>query len=370
MIKADIDKLSEARLQYRLALQCSLIEESLRAYGWHVHISDGYVGPEWIHYDTPVQAAGLPLIALESALTQRLNCVTRIKPQGEKLAVLVRRPRPPVDLLDLMQSYRRLISQRAGILGLAENGRLVQIDFNQEAHVLVAGNSASGKSSLLRTMATSIATTSTPEQVRLLLIQGSPAGGLAPLSYLPSAYLLQPVITNTSDAARSLCELATRVESLPDSRARTRIIVFIDRVEELLATGQLTTLVPLARLLMIGGSISIVLSTERPESDLIRYIGSHLSTRIVGQVANHFQASAATGLADSRAEQLPDRGAFLLIREKRVTYFQAAHADRYDLNFLMMLLRQDNPSSVYKSRPRLLTASQSAKYTTRSATVD
>jgi len=364
MIKVDTDTLSEARLQHRVALQCSLIEELLRAYGRYVHIADGHVGADWIRYDLPTRAAGLPLTALESAIGQRLNCSTRIKQQGERLAVLVRRPRPPVDLLDLIQSYYQLASERAAILGLAENGRLVQLDFNQEGHVLVAGNSASGKSSLLRTLATSLVAASTPEQIRLLVIQGSSADGLAPLNYLPAAYLMGPVITAAGVAVRSLNELATEVESAPDRAAGARIVVLIHRVEELLAAGQLAALAPLTRLLAAKGSVSIVMSTSRPDNDLFSYTGSHLSTRLVGQVANQFQAGAATGIVDSRAEHLPDQGAFLLVREKRVTYFQAAHADQYDLSFLMLLLRQVNPSSWHKSRPRQLTSTYPATYAT------
>lgn len=364
MINVDTNKLSQARLQHRLALQCSRIEESFRAYGRQVHIGNGYVGADWIRYDTSVKPAGVPLRALESALTQRLHCATRIKPQGNTLAVLVRRPRPPVDLLDLMQSYRQLASGRAAMLGLAENGRLVQLDFNQEGHLLVAGNSASGKSSLLRTLAASLAAASTPEQVRLLIIQGSPAGELAPLNYLPSAYLAQPVVTAADAAAQLLGELAAKAESLPATAAGPRIVVFIDRVEELLRVGQLPVLAPLARLLATRGAVSVVLSTGQPDNDFLSYIGSHISTRLVGQVANQFQANAATGIVDSRAEQLPGQGAFLLVREKRLTYFQAAHADHYDLSFLMMLLRQEHPSSVHKSRPRLLTAPLAAINTT------
>ncbi|HEX6387242.1 MAG TPA: hypothetical protein VF177_21460, partial [Anaerolineae bacterium] len=117
-------------------------------------------------------------------------------------------------------------------------------------------------------------------------------------------------------------------------------------------------------LLATEGRVSLVLSTARPESDLFDYVGANISTRLVGQVANQLQARAATGVADSRAEQLPDHGAFLLVREKRLTYFQAAHADQYDLSFLMLLLRQENPSSWHKSRPRQLTATHPATYAT------
>jgi len=362
MTRIDTSNWSEVRLQHRLALQCSLIEESLRAYGRSVHIAGGHVGANWIRYDTPTRAAGLPLVALESAIRRRLNCSTRIKQQGNRVAVLVRRSRPPVDLLDLMQSYRQLVSSQSGILGLAENGRLVQLDFSQDGHVLVAGNSVSGKSSLLRTVATSLVAASTPQQVRLLIIQGSSAEGLAPLNYLPSAYLLEPVITQTSDAVRAFNELAAGVESAPDTAEGTRIVLLIDSVDELLTAGQLAALAPLTRLLAAKGSVSMVLSTAQPDNDLFSYIGSHLNTRVVGQVSSQFQASAATGIVDSRAEQLPDQGAFLLVREKRMTYFQAAHADQYDLSFLMLLLRQENPSSWHKSRPRQLTSTYPTPY--------
>ncbi|HEX6386185.1 MAG TPA: FtsK/SpoIIIE domain-containing protein [Anaerolineae bacterium] len=364
MTRIDTSNWSEARLQHRLALQCSLIEESFRAYSRHVHIADGYVGADWIRYDMLTRAAGLPLTALETALTQRLNCTSRIRQQGDRLVVLVRRPRPPVDLLDLLQSYRQLTSDRASILGLAENGRLVQLDFNQEGHVLVAGNSASGKTSLLRTLATSLVAASTPEQVRLMVIQGAAADGLAPLNYLPAAYLARPVITSAGEAARSLDELAAKVTSVPADAAGPRLIILIDGVEELLAAGQLAVLTPLTRLLAAKGPVSLVLSTARPESDLFNYVGANISTRLVGQVANQLQARTATGVADSRAEQLPDHGAFLLVREKRLTYFQAAHADQYDLSFLMLRLRQNGSSPSHKSRPWQLPSSQPAPFIT------
>jgi hypothetical protein len=99
---------------------------------------------------------------------------------------------------------------------------------------------------------------------------------------------------------------------------------------------------PLVRLLGTNGSISLLVSTQQPQNELLRYCGDRWGTRLVGQVADSHQAEAAAGIMQSQAEKLLGQGAFLLLRrgDNRPHYFQAAFADRYDLSFLARQKRE------------------------------
>jgi DNA segregation ATPase FtsK/SpoIIIE, S-DNA-T family len=85
-------------------------------------------------------------------------------------------PAPPVRLLPTDLPYADLVTAAASSgltlpLGVAEADLgPVSADFATDPHLLVFGDSGSGKSSLLRSLATSIARQCTPEQARIILV--------------------------------------------------------------------------------------------------------------------------------------------------------------------------------------------------------
>jgi hypothetical protein len=211
---------------------------------------------------------------------------------------------------------------------------------NRAGHVLIAGGVKSGKTALLQTIAVSLALANSPERLQFLAIQPDEKGGLRLLDSLPGGFLPRPVITSAVTAVPALQMLANHLENRPipangQSVRGPHLVVLLEQVERLLTAG-FSLMEPLVRLLGTNGPISLLVSTQQPQNDLLGYCGDRWGTRLIGRVADVRQAEAAAGVPLSQAELLLGDGAFLLLRrgDSKPHYFQAAFADRYDLSFL------------------------------------
>lgn len=348
MIETESVGLAQARLRHHLEMQSMIIEETVSRYSrLPLRVSGGNVRANRIWYELPLNTDPLPTRAIEYDLQEKLGVMAQVSLREGRLQVAVERPSPPVDLLTLMQQYKiPATGALTAVLGLDSVGTPVQLDLNRAGHVLIAGGVKSGKTALLQTIAVSLALATSPERLQFLAIQPDEKGGLGLLNSLPGGFLPRPVITSPVTAVPALQTLANHLENRPvpasgQSVRGPHLVVLLEQVERLLTAG-FNLLEPLVRLLGTNGPISLLVSTQQPENELLRYCGGRWGTRLVGQVADAHQAEAAAGIPSSRAEQLLGDGAFLLLRrgESRPHYFQAAFADRYDLSFLA---RQERP---------------------------
>ena len=357
MLETEPLGLAQARLRHHLEMQSLIIEETVNAYSrWPLHVSGGDVRANRIWYELPLETIPLPTKAIESDLQEKLGVMTQVIQDEGWLRVTVERPSPPVDLLTLMQQYKIPASGAlTAVLGLDSLGIPVQLDLTRAGHVLIVGGAASGKTALLQTIAVSLALANPPERLQFLAIQPDEKGGLKLLDSLPGGFLPRPVITSPVTAVPALQTLANHLENRPvptngQSVRGPHLVVLLEQVERLLAAG-FSLLEPLVRLLGTGGRISLLVSTQQPENELLRYCSDRWGTRLVGQVPDARQAEAAAGQPFSRAEQLLGDGAFLLLRQRRSRphYFQAAFADRYDLSFLARQKNRLTPSQLANS---------------------
>jgi hypothetical protein len=353
MLETESLGLAQARLRHHLEMQSMIIEETVSRYSrLPLRVSGGNVRANRIWYELPLETP-LPTRAIEYDLQEKLGVAAQVSLKAGRLHVAVERPSPPVDLLTLMQQYKiPATGALTAVLGLDSVGMPVQLDLTRAGHVLIAGGADSGKTALLQTIAVSLALANPPERLQFLAIQPDEKGGLGLLNSLPGGFLPRPVITSAVTAVPALQTLANHLENRPvlangQSARGPHLVVLLEQVERLLAAG-FSLLEPLVRLLGTCGQISLLVSTQQPENELLGYCGDRWGTRLVGQVADAHQAEAATGMPSSRAEQLLGDGAFLLLRRgessdgrrPRPHYFQAAFADRYDLSFLA---RQEGP---------------------------
>ncbi len=358
MLETETLGLAQARLRHHLEMQSMIIEETVSRYSrLPLRVLGGNVRANRIWYELPLDADPLPARAIEYDLQEKLGVAAQVSLKAGRLHVAVERPSPPVDLLTLMQQYKiPATGALTAVLGLDSVGMPVQLDLTRAGHVLIAGGADSGKTALLQTIAVSLALANPPERLQFLAIQPDEKGGLGLLNSLPGGFLPRPVITSAVTAVPALQTLANRalyqhLENRPvlangQSVRGPHLVVLLEQVERLLAAG-FSLMEPLVRLLGTNGQISLLVSTQQPQNELLRYCGDRWGTRLVGRVADAHQAEAATGMLLSRAEQLLGDGAFLLLRRGESSdgrrpqphYFQVAFADRYDLSFLA---RQEN----------------------------
>lgn len=238
-------------------------------------------------------------------------------------------------------------------LGRDVAGSAVFVDIEKMPHLLVAGTTGSGKSVCLNGMLVSLLLNTTPEQVRIILIDPK----MLELSvYEDIPHLLTPVVTDMQEAAHSLnwCiaemerryqlmaslnvrnisglnskidEAAARGENIPDPLRP------FDMLDETMALSKLPLIVVIvdefADMMMIVGKkveqliarlaqkaraagIHLILATQRPSVDVITgLIKANIPARISFQVSS--QIDSRTILDQGGAEQLLGHGDMLYL---------------------------------------------------------
>jgi len=174
-------------------------------------------------------------------------------------------------------------------LGKDIAGNAVWTDLAKMPHVLVAGTTGSGKSGCINTMLSSILLRSSPNQVRMVLVDPK---RVELNHYEDIPHLLTPVVTNPRMAANVLSNLISEMESRYElmGRSRARNIIEMNRIRAAANEPQLpyilTVIDELADLMMVAPSevedsiirlaqksravgIHLVLATQRPSVDII-----------------------------------------------------------------------------------------------------
>lgn len=346
----------QERLQHQLEVQSQQIERVLSQHQLPARIAGGTVQPRTIRFDfgTPLAQGWERLRGLTQELKNVLKVPdVRVSREDGQLRLHVTRPeKPPVTLLDLLPMLPDLPPLTA-TLGLAEDGRPVLLDFANPdvTHVLLAGGADAGKTTLLRTLAMSLAIKNRQSQLQMLLIDPETADShrsytiLEPLVYLP--HMLTGISYLLEEAVEILNFLQNEMDYRRQQQAGTpTILLLIDKADHLLAVGGEPISTPLTALLQhgAGAGIHLVLSTRQPETAVLNnLLRANLPVRLVGQVDDEPAANAAAGMLDTRAEYLLGQGDFLAFVGGETTHFQAAYIGDYDLHMCLDDLHRNRP---------------------------
>lgn len=221
-------------------------------------------------------------------------------------------------------------------MGVDILGNPVKFNLAKAPHMLVAGQTGSGKSVFLNSMICNLLMNNNPSELELVLID--------PKGTEMQAYAVLPnveVINSVQDAVKKLASLVDVMEerykmftnatvkygrpvrTLDDymetvedyfhgTRTRKRIVVVIDEVADLMACdrqGMETSIARIAAKARAAG-IHLVLATQRPSRDVITgTIKANLPTRIAFRLPS--QVDSKTILDEIGAESLLGRGDML-----------------------------------------------------------
>lgn len=346
----------EARLQHQLQVQSEQIERVLSQHQLSAQIAGGTVRPRLISFDLNASLAQgwERLSRLTHELKSALNVPeVRLSREDGQLKLHITRPEaPPVALLDLLPMMPDLPPVTA-VLGLDEVGRPVLLDFDNPdiTHVLISGEQDAGKTTLLRSLAVSLAVKNKQSRLQLLVIDPETADSrrsytvLEPLSFLP--HMLAGISYRLDEAIEVLSFLHGEMEYRRQQRAKLpTIVLLVDKIVHLLEVGGESVAQPLQALLRYGAEAGIhcVLSTRRPDTAVItNQLRANLPVRLVGQMPDEETARTATGLLDSQAEYLLGQGDFLAVVGGEINHFQAAYIGDYDLHMCLDELHRNRP---------------------------
>src|SRR5207302_1508551 len=225
-------------------------------------------------------------------------------------------------------------------MGKDINGRIVVADLAGMPHVLIAGSTGSGKSVAINAMIMSILFKSTPEQVRMILVEPRRVE-LGMYEGVP--HLVTPIITEAKLAANALRnavrEMERRLKLLAANHVRNidqfnklfehgseylfedvnqeplpYIIIIIDELADLMMLDRANVEESITRLAQMARAVGIhlVLATQRPSVDVITgLIKANVPTRMSFRLAT--KVDSRTIIDSNGAESLLGRGDMLYL---------------------------------------------------------
>lgn len=360
--------MQEKRLQYQLEIQSRKIESVLTKHDVSARVAGGFVQPRWIRFDLAghVGSSLERLRQMKQELLAALGAADgELSPHADGWQLHIARTEDvPVSLLDLMTLMTE-IKPMSVMLGLDEHGRPLcwQLSPDNLPHILVSGMESAGKTSLLRTVALSLALLHRQSQLQLMVMDGSTAGkfeaytALEPLSYLP--HMLGPVAYDAEDYREMLDFLSGECLYRQEQRMTTpKIVVMIDEVVNLMRSGsENRQLVESLVLLLQRGpavGIHLLMTTNNPEAEqLNNTFRLNLPGRVVGKTRHEAQAAAAADVPGTQAEYLLGQGDFLAVLDGAVTHFQAAYIGEYDLQLTLEALQRQRPQPLVAQQIQL-----------------
>jgi S-DNA-T family DNA segregation ATPase FtsK/SpoIIIE len=256
-----------------------------------------------------------------------------LAPIPGKQAVGVEVPNSSRNMVKLGDIYKRTEAQDSPLrawLGKGIDGKQVSTDLATMPHILVAGTTGSGKSGCVNAILSSILMHSSPNDVRLVLVDPKQ---VELNHYEAVPHLLTPVVTNPKLAANVLTNLIAEMESryglMKATRARNikdynqiqteagepglpYILCVIDELADLMMVAPAdveSSIIRLAQKSRATG-IHLVLATQRPSTDIITgTIKVNIPSRIAFAVSS--QTDSRVILDQGGAESLLGQGDML-----------------------------------------------------------
>lgn len=315
-----------------------LIKESLANFNIDVEMEGANIGPRVTQF-TLRPPSGIKLTkikALEDNLALDLAAQTiRIEaPIPGKRAVGIEVPNVKaahVRLSSILQTseWTGLTSPLGFAIGKDISGSPIVGALDKMPHLLVAGQTGSGKSVMINTILTSLLYKNSPSDLKLILVDPKQVE-LKPYDDIP--HLLAPVITEPEKCISALkwtvAEMERRYKALSEVHKRNiheynqlkkeegmpYIVVVIDELADLMMMAARDVEALIVRIAQKARAVGIhlILATQRPSVDVITgLIKANIPARVAFTVAS--QVDSRTIIDQMGAEKLLGQGDMLLL---------------------------------------------------------
>lgn len=214
------------------------------------------------------------------------------------------------------------------------------INFDDTPHALIVGITGAGKTMLLQTMLLSLCAGTSPQDLRLVLVDLKNED-LAPFEKLPHVLTFAGTRDAAIDAIRFVFdEKEKRIEQR--GYKPYRLVLVIDEMAQLAGNSAAREMLGDLGSIGRGKLINVIGATQRPteKGGLGALLKTNFPIRLVGMVAPG-QSYIATDRAQTHAELLPGKGAFLRCQGPRVYRFQSYFIDGSDVTNMAKYITRD-----------------------------
>ena len=373
----------------RVAERGRLLEEALASHGVETRLLGMTVGPTVTRFELElgagVKVAKVTSLNRDIAYSMAATDVRILAPIPGKSAIGVEVPnesRQLVSLGDLMVSPEAKAASHPLEVAVGKDiaGRAVFMNLASTPHMLIAGATGAGKSSGINSILTSLLMRSTPDQVRLILIDPKQVE-MGQYARLP--HLLTAPVTNPKKAANALGwavkemerrydllvevgfrdiagynqafdrgEVVQEREGFPPYERLPFIVVVVDELNDLMMVAARDVEECITRIAQKARAVGIhlIVATQRPSVNVITgVIKANIPARM---------AFAVSSLTDSRvildqpgAEKLVGKGDMLLLpgNTNIPQRIQGSWVDEEEVRQVVAHWRRQAPEVVYVS---------------------
>ncbi len=332
-LKADAD------LDKKLKAKAHKLEEALMSFGIKAQVINITHGPSITRFEltleTGTKVSRVTNLQDDIMLAMAAISIRIEAPIPGKSAIGIEIPNDvatPVKLRGLVETKEfRAATPLTVALGRDIPGRPIYCDLAKMPHLMIAGSTGSGKSVCINSILTSILVHSSPEEVRMILVDPK----VVELSiYNGVPHLIMPVITDPKKAAGALqwavIEMQRRYKLFEEGQVRDikgfnekykndpevehlpLILVVIDELAELMmvAAKEVETYISRLAALARAAGIHLLIATQRPSVDVITgVIKANIGSRIAFAVTSG--VDSRTILDSYGAEKLLGKGDML-----------------------------------------------------------